>query len=125
MNKKKKNSARFLGYRTIAFALLALGGLALVSYAAWGILLSLVLSLNNQGNTSLMATILALTVSSFLALRFTWFNGKRLWTEWQSRQKAKRAGVEYQDFSHLEDNLGDEESDYLDMQSLSESSAKS
>jgi hypothetical protein len=125
MNKKKKNSARFLGYRTIAFALLALGGLALVSYAAWGILLSLVLSLNNQGNTSLMATILALTVSSFLALRFTWFNGNRLWIEWQSRQKAKRAGVEYQDFSHLEDNFGDEESDYLDMQSLSESSAKS
>jgi hypothetical protein len=126
MDKKKKNSTAYLELRTGAFGILTLTAFVVIAYSSFGILVSWLISQNSsEPRTDLNITILTLAIAVFLLLRFTWFNGKRLWIEWQSRQKAKRAGVEYQDFSHLEDNLGDEESDYLDMQSLTESNAKS
>jgi hypothetical protein len=122
--KKKKNSTAYLELRTGAFTVLTLTAFVVIAYSSFGILMSWLISQNSsEPRTDLNITIFTLAIAVFLLLRFTWLNGNRLWIEWQSRQKAKRAGLEYQDFSHLEDTLGDDESDYLDMQSRAESSA--
>lgn len=113
MKKKKKNSTAYLELRTGAFAVLTLTGLVVMAYASFGILLSWLISQNTpETRTDLNITIFALAIAVFLLLRFAWFNGKKLWGEWQFRRESNLVDdLQEPNFDHLADEVAVDEED--------------